>query len=401
MGSIIHYSNNEINNAGKIVSEIKKISEISKKIEDTEETRKAKEIFYNFRMNHKKPMEDIMEYVENVSEKLFPYDNFMPVSRLKNPITIINKVYNNKRRDNIKLSQMCDIGGVRIVVNNVKQLNQLKNYLENDKVYNIEKIKDYTLNPKETGYSGIHIIYTIKDTEYSKCKIELQLRTKLQHIWATTLESYDAFNKTSLKTEKIKNDWTEFFELASSLFAWKENRNLLPQHKNIKDVITDIKKLKYQKIKELNIINNHCKEIKHKKYMGNKILLIVLHEDSEPTIKLYEKRQFKKAKEAYKKLSNDFKSVIYLDINNNDLIKMYPNFFLNTRTFIDIINSCISIYKLHNETRFVKILIIISSLILFLFFIICEPLSIRPSIRKLFIKDNTITTIKNEPKNIK
>lgn len=58
--------------------------------------------------------------------------------------------------------------------------------------------------------------------------IEIQFRTKLQHIWATAVEMMGIYTKTNLKSSIGNKDILRFFTLISSLFAIKENMPVCP-----------------------------------------------------------------------------------------------------------------------------------------------------------------------------
>lgn len=107
--------------------------------------------------------------------------------RLKRFISIQAKL---ERKPSVRLSQMQDIGGCRAVVRTMASLRKLaSSYLQRD----FFKLRDdYIREPKEDGYRSIHIIgtYVTDDSYYSAWnghKIEIQLRTQLQHAWATAL----------------------------------------------------------------------------------------------------------------------------------------------------------------------------------------------------------------------
>jgi putative GTP pyrophosphokinase len=83
-------------------------------------------------------------------------------------------------------------------------------------------------------------------------KLELQVRSYYQHIWATGVEVFGTLTKTSFKTGKGADEWRDFFKFLSSRFAIKENNSILPEHE--KYSYQQIHKILVKKIKELNII---------------------------------------------------------------------------------------------------------------------------------------------------
>ena len=84
-----------------------------------------------------------------------------------------------------------------------------------------EKRNDYLSDPIESGYRSIHFTKQLK----SKVRVELQLRTELQHAWATAVEISDVIHATEgeMKIDKdLKGDRARFFRLASALMAYEE-----------------------------------------------------------------------------------------------------------------------------------------------------------------------------------
>ncbi len=134
--------------------------------------------------------------------------------RLKRLPTIINKL---KRFPNMALANMQDISGIRIVCKDMAVLSSAAKSLEGI----FEKRNDYLNDPVESGYRSIHFTKQLK----SKVRVELQLRTELQHAWATAVEISDVIHATEgeMKTDKtLTGDRTEFFQLASALMSYEE-----------------------------------------------------------------------------------------------------------------------------------------------------------------------------------
>jgi len=63
--------------------------------------------------------------------------------------------------------------------------------------------------------------------------LELQLRTRLQHTWATAVETMGTFRGEALKSRQGSKEWLEFFALISSAFAHVEKTPLLPQYASL------------------------------------------------------------------------------------------------------------------------------------------------------------------------
>lgn len=148
--------------------------------------------------------------------------------RLKRFISIQAKL---NRKPSMRLSQMQDIGGCRAVVRTMASLRRLsETYLDLD----FTKLRDdYIREPKDDGYRSIHLVatYVANDSYYSAHngqKIEIQLRTQLQHAWATALEVVTTFTNQPLKFGEGDPEWRRFFALMGSVIANREKSPLVP-----------------------------------------------------------------------------------------------------------------------------------------------------------------------------
>ena len=83
------------------------------------------------------------------------------------------------------LARMEDIGGARVVFNNIEDLRRYEAHLDNAWRGDKHKLKsrDYISEPKESGYRAVHKIVT-----RSERRIEVQLRTRSMHDWANSVE---------------------------------------------------------------------------------------------------------------------------------------------------------------------------------------------------------------------
>ena len=131
------------------------------------------------------------------------------------------------------LSQMQDIGGCRAIVSTVDQVRALcKLYAASEMKHKLHHTDDYLNNPKESGYRGVHLIYRYhsdRKTEYNTLLIEMQLRSQLQHAWATAVETVGAFMQQALKSSLGEKEWLRFFALMGTAIAVRENRPPVPQ----------------------------------------------------------------------------------------------------------------------------------------------------------------------------
>ncbi len=105
----------------------------------------------------------------------------------KSTTSIIEKL----RRETMRLSQMQDIAGCRLVVQDVpaqdRVVEQLKNALPKAVVVDRRKQPSY-------GYRAVHIIATARNKP-----IEIQVRTELQHLWAQLSEKLSDVRDPTIK----------------------------------------------------------------------------------------------------------------------------------------------------------------------------------------------------------
>jgi uncharacterized UPF0146 family protein len=146
--------------------------------------------------------------------------------RLKRTSTIIDKLKN--RQTSLRLGQMQDIGGLRAVVDSVQHVRMLeKKYKQSRAKHILKKHQDYISHPRASGYRGVHLIYANHSPRNLDCDglfIEIQLRTKLQHLWATAVETAGFIFKEALKSSQGSAIYLEFFQLISALFAYTERQ---------------------------------------------------------------------------------------------------------------------------------------------------------------------------------
>lgn len=152
--------------------------------------------------------------------------------RLKRMPTIIDKL---KRYPNMKLTTMQDIGGVRAILNSIRDVYSLASEYRESKRFAHELVdqKDYIQKPRdEDGYRSIHLIYRYRNSHaqnYNGLRIELQIRTRLQHTWATAVESMGTLLGQALKSRLGDKEWLDFFALISAIFAIDERYPIPPR----------------------------------------------------------------------------------------------------------------------------------------------------------------------------
>ena len=115
--------------------------------------------------------------------------------RLKRMPTITDKL---RRLPWMKLSSMQDIGGCRAVFSTQAEVTRVQaRFMRNSLRRNgtDDAVSDYITKPRSSGYRGVHVI-----TRYDGRRIEVQLRTNLQHEWAKLVEKLVVLTGTDYKS---------------------------------------------------------------------------------------------------------------------------------------------------------------------------------------------------------
>lgn len=303
--------------------------------------------------------------------------------RLKRAPSIIEKLSRfSKGKETSKLDSLQDIGGCRVIVDNVKTVKKISQRLNENYAYRLKN--DYIKTPKSNGYKSIHLVGKIKDFDNTK-SIEFQIRTRIQHYWATTLEIFDLFNKTSLKTGESNYYWETFWKDISDLFDIFENNSRL--HSSGKSSIADKFLNDYLSIKNYEIdkkmhniymldkklkiqrkLSLYKKSLQHTEKLiklndlSNSYSLITIKEIDKVKysleIKIYPKKDLEQANKDYldeeKKFFNhkNFVTALVSTSSMGDIKDAYPNYFADSEQFELYLDIILKTYQQTNPTIF-------------------------------------------------
>jgi len=128
----------------------------------------------------------------------------------------------------MQLSRMDDIAGCRLIFRSVSELDSFRAELHKarfkHKRRNDPDKYDYILNPKTTGYRGIHDVYEYDVNSESGRKlaglfVEIQYRTRVQHAWATAVEVIGFITESQPKFQKGDVRYETAMSYASEILA--------------------------------------------------------------------------------------------------------------------------------------------------------------------------------------
>jgi putative GTP pyrophosphokinase len=332
------YSRKQISNAGNTIMTSRIIEEVDAAII----------IINDWRSNHLLPLNIIGDSLASVLKT----NGITPVLTSKRLKRLTSIQYKLDLNPLMGLGGMQDIGGYRIVVDNVSELIKIQEILKDNNIadFELEKIDDYIQNPKTSGYRSIHFRYKYHSDfdEFDGLRIELQVRTKLQHSWATAVETAGLYTKTSLKSSQGRNEWLIFFKVVSSLFSIKEQLPVMTDHRSTKmpklmiELMVELYKLDQdyqftQILKALKVtINTVAKKNITKEYCIVNIDLV----NNYVKIYSYDKVDEDQATTLYSELEKNIEdnknAVVLVAVNSiKELRAAYPSYFLDTTEFIN------------------------------------------------------------------
>lgn len=303
----------------------------------------AGEVLSNWRAAHAYP---INTFQATLRGKLRRIDKKAIVAqRLKRTPSVLRKL---ERFPTMRLSRMQDIGGLRAVMSSIDQAQRLEgNYRKTRFQHELISSKDYIGHPKADGYRGIHLVYRYKNSrvaQYNGLYLELQIRTHLQHAWATAVETMGSFLGQALKSGEGDDDWKEFFVISSAAIAIAEQCPAVPGFEGTaQPEVARRLKSSESALRVIDRLQGFAVAADHIKTLGGRgaYHLVVLNTKVKSvTIQPYPYRMLAQANRDYSSVENRSKSgepleaVLVSAGPIEALKKAYPNYFLDTQAFI-------------------------------------------------------------------
>ncbi|WP_149142391.1 RelA/SpoT domain-containing protein [Gemmobacter caeruleus] len=167
-------SKSKLDRAGRYLSDSSK--------DYDEEMLELEMLFDEYRKEHLEPLTrltlELQQWLHSHSTEYYI------AQRLKRKPQILRKL----KIFSVRLTQLQDIGGCRIIVSNNNDVNELFRYISeklNESTFvKILRVTDYREKGRDdTGYRALHIIL-----EVSGRMLELQLRSRIQHYWSESIE---------------------------------------------------------------------------------------------------------------------------------------------------------------------------------------------------------------------
>jgi len=273
--------------------------------------------------------------------------NAVVAQRLKRLPTILDKLV---RIPTMSVTTMQDLGGCRVVLESVREVEGLVEVLRDlPRARNrVTRVYDYLHNdpgPKDSGYRGVHLAYEYgaSKEEYRGLRIELQVRTQLQHAWATAVETMDLFSGSELKYSKGEDDVVRFFVLVSSLMAYEEGTDPVPGAEAcVDDLLSELAELESRLgiVGRLRgyaaIVGDHATSDRR-----NALTLELRRAAGELTVTVHENMAGAEARLTQLEALNDddIDAVLVNIARISQLQAAYPNYYADTSMFTDFVEA--------------------------------------------------------------
>ncbi|HKW27948.1 MAG TPA: RelA/SpoT domain-containing protein, partial [Verrucomicrobiae bacterium] len=335
------YPHHQVDNAGDIL-----IAPDSPdfSLDEAQKFERALTIINNWRSSHGCPLQSIKMTLLGRAKKIDIQS--LIAQRIKRIRAISVKL---RRNPKMKLSKMHDIGGCRAVTRTVTQVEALvKNYeraTAKNKLRGGEFVKkyDYIQNPKPDGYRGVHLVYKYRSeskalAEFNGLRIEIQIRSRLQHYWATAVETVDAFTGQALKSNFGEDSWKSFFSLVASAVARFEKRPIVPGTPSDPEELKRQLKLHSEQIDLLEGLRTATGEIEKK--AGHFFILVLNSKERKFSTLRFQQNQLNEAQNQYLELEKTNKDkpevqTVLVSVDSVEhLRKAYPNYFLDINEFV-------------------------------------------------------------------
>ena len=214
------YSRSQVNDAGVTLGD----SSASPR-----DNSRARTIINNWRASHSFPLNALQMNLRNTIAGFG--EAALVAQRLKRMSSIEAKL---RRAHHMQLARMHDIGGCRAVLPFADDVLDVVRRCDKSRALH-EPLRryDYLTSPRDSGYRGVHLVYGYRTRShahalYAGMRIEIQLRSRLQHAWATAVETVGTFSGQALKSSEGHEAWLRFFSLMATELACTEGLPPVP-----------------------------------------------------------------------------------------------------------------------------------------------------------------------------
>ena len=261
----------------------------------------------------------------------------------------------------LRLSRMQDIGGCRAIMPSMAGVRALvRSYERSELKHEWVGKDDYIEEPRESGYRGVHLKYRYfsdKQTTYNGLRIEVQIRTALQHEWATAVETVGTLVRQSLKASQGSDEWLRFFALMGTWMAVQEKTTRVVGTPSDNDELKKEIRHYAQILDVANRLNNYASVVRiiedptvRRRRTEFTYFLVVLDPSATQTVEVipYGVYELAQATEEYSRreemvrVTPGGEAVLVAVEDMVSLRRAYPNYFLDTNAFVAEVGKAIA-----------------------------------------------------------
>lgn len=307
---------------------------------------RARLVINNWRSSHSFPLNTLQTNLRYAASTVDPDPTV--AQRIKRLPSIRHKL---ERIPGMKLSRMQDLGGCRAVVSDVKRVDALLDFYREKTQMKHKLVREdfYIWEPKKSGYRGVHLVYAYhsdKKSTYNDLKIEIQLRSQLQHAWATAVETVGTFTQQALKSSMGEENWLRFFSLMSSALALREGTPIVPDTpSDPEDLIEELRELaaELQVVDRLGAFGAAMQHVEKQLKPGKKHTFLLELDLETRVLRVNTYDNASQATTAYGLAERKTEGDASIDLvlvgadSIASLRRAYPNYFLDTSAFLDAV----------------------------------------------------------------
>ncbi|MBE5823645.1 MAG: GTP pyrophosphokinase family protein [Butyrivibrio sp.] len=139
-------------------------------------------------------LKQIQTKIEILNEEFQEVHRYNPIehvkARVKVPESIVKKLKRNGYESTIEnmVRYVNDIAGIRIICSFTSDIYRIAEMISNQKDIQVLTVKDYIMNPKQSGYRSYHMIVSLPvylSDRIVNVKVEIQIRTVAMDFWAS------------------------------------------------------------------------------------------------------------------------------------------------------------------------------------------------------------------------
>jgi hypothetical protein len=309
------------------------------------ETQDAFRLAHAWRSSHVHPMRRVRFDLARQAKKIGLRG--VSVARLKRMHSIRKKL----SRGNRTLYQIQDIGGCRIILPSMDDARRLlDHFMAGEGKRPVAKLDDYIDRPKRDGYRSFHAMFKFNgpqdDQTYGRHVIEAQIRTELQHAWATAVEAVGLFQNEDMKGGEGDPSWRRLFALTSAEFAAMEGGGCVPDvPEDRKERFRELRGL-VQTLDALRTLDGIREAISYSErvYAPDARFFLIEYDYAKRRVEILPQATLPSGIDLYESTERwDSTNSVLVEVDRlSDLIHAYPNYFLDVGVFTEKLRAIVS-----------------------------------------------------------